>query len=62
MISVPPSGPYIDGANENEDITIVNVVVGKENEITCHAMNGKPAARLQWFRGNFSLNVTVITL
>ena len=46
---VPPKGPYVDG-RETNGVASVDVVAGSENEITCNAIEAKPAATLQWFK------------
>ncbi|CAK8694163.1 unnamed protein product [Clavelina lepadiformis] len=59
-VQVPPVGPLVD--NFDSETEKVNVVTGKMNEITCKALNGKPAARLVWYRDGLVIVDDVTTV
>ncbi|XP_078490168.1 kin of IRRE-like protein 2 isoform X2 [Ciona intestinalis] len=51
-VQVPPTGPEIDNLVDMR----MNVIANRENEISCRAFGGKPAALLHWYRNGIEIS------
>ena len=58
LLSVPPKGPFVDG-KKGKGVVKVDVVLGKEVEISCEASDAKPAATVLWYKGKFAFESSI---